>query len=265
MNNIYIGSYGGLGNRLKNLVSGMIMADNIGSKLFVEWIVNSHCGCRYDEIFQYPEINLAPPRMPDEKINFSIPRSKDWQLIIDNEIISIRNISDIHKEIISTYFQKFIPIDTIKSQIDTYIKQYQFHEKYTVGIHYRYDNEWLSKKEIQDQIQAGKNFTQCFLDQMHQYDKSTQFFLASSNNNNISNLLESKNLIYNTKKSNSNENARSLNRNKIAMIEAVIDMYILSLCNEIIITPNSTFSECAWYIGGCKARLFDPITQKYIT
>lgn len=264
MTNIYIGSSGGLGNKMKNLVSGMIMSDSIDGKLFVEWIVSSHCGCRYDEIFESPQINTMPPNTHNEKINFSIPRSQDWQLLINNEIININNISEYHKKIISTYFQKFIPIETIRYKIDTFINEYNLDQKYTIGIHYRYDNEWLTKKEIQDQIQSGKNFAQCFFDKISQYNATTQFFLAFSNNNIISNFSHVKNLVYNTKNSNTNENARNLNRNKIAMIEAVIDMYLLSLCNEIIITPNSTFSECAWYIGGCKAKLFDPILQKYI-
>jgi hypothetical protein len=59
-------------------------------------------------------------------------------------------------------------------------------------------------------------------------------------------------------------NKKNLRRDKIAMQEAILDLYTLAKCDEIIITPQSTFSECSWYLGGCKAKLYDPISKKYL-
>ena len=60
------------------------------------------------------------------------------------------------------------------------------------------------------------------------------------------------------------ENKHRVVRTKSSLIPAIIDMYLLSRCKEIVITPASTFSECAWYLSGCSARIFHPINKVYL-
>ncbi len=43
---------------------------------------------------------------------------------------------------------------------------------------------------------------------------------------------------------------------------AFLDMYLLGQCNTIIGTYASTFTECAWWFGGCKARVLIPMSAE---
>ena len=42
-------------------------------------------------------------------------------------------------------------------------------------------------------------------------------------------------------------------------IDGFVEMYLLSQCfKKLIVTFSSTYSECAWWFGGCKAEVFMP-------
>lgn len=40
-----------------------------------------------------------------------------------------------------------------------------------------------------------------------------------------------------------------------SMVDAVADMWLLGCCPEMIVSPESTFSEVAWWWGGCTSRV----------
>lgn len=50
---------------------------------------------------------------------------------------------------------------------------------------------------------------------------------------------------------------RLANKNPASMIDAVADMWLLGHGKELIASPDSTFSEVAWWWGGCKC----PVTM----
>lgn len=254
---IYINSVGGLGNRLKNIVSGMILSDQQNKLLKVYWILNSHFGCNFNDIFKYPKLDL----LKDPVEVFDIPRNRDWQLIINNENISIYNIQDNNKIIASEYFSKFILHDEVRQLLDYYMEKFDIINKYTIGVHFRYDNEWITCRQMTN----NQEFIDLFISKMSTYtEKNSQFFISCANTETTKLFLKHHSIIYAPKTIETNLTYRNLNRNKQAMVEAVIDMYILSKCREIIITPLSTFSECAWYLGKCSPRLYNPISKTYI-
>ena len=45
------------------------------------------------------------------------------------------------------------------------------------------------------------------------------------------------------------------NKDYKSMIDAVADMWILGQCAEMIVSPESTFSEVAWWWGGCRSQV----------
>lgn len=45
------------------------------------------------------------------------------------------------------------------------------------------------------------------------------------------------------------------NKDYSSMVDAVADMWILGHCSEMIVSPESTFSEVAWWWGGCNANV----------
>lgn len=78
MDNIYICSYGGIGNRLKNIVSGMILSHTTNKPLYVYCPINDHCGCHFEDLFEYPVLNFVSRNTFEEP---SIPRYLDAKFI----------------------------------------------------------------------------------------------------------------------------------------------------------------------------------------
>lgn len=255
---IFIRSLGGIGNRMKNLVSGMILAEKEKKELLVEWPINCHLDCNYSDIFLHPKINFIQ-NTPDNLL--SIARDKDSFIFIDNLNVTISN-SNSYKEIIISNFNKFIP----KTEISDKLIDFES-DKQIVGIHYRYDDEWIEcRSDLQRMIKNNINFFDLFLQKIYSYNlESTIFFISCSNNIVLDKFKKINiNKIFYQKTQDSNLNKYKLNRNKVATEEAVLDLYTLAKCDDIIITPQSTFCECAWYLGNCKAKLYNPISQKYL-
>lgn len=261
--NIKILSLGSLGNRLKNLASGMILSDLTGKDLLVYWIVNHYFGCNFEDIFEHPKLNICKEFKGTPKL--SIERNKDSELIINEKTITIGNISEDEKNIVSKIFKKFKPIKEVQDIINFYINKFNLENKFTVGIHYRYDDEWIKcRPDISEKIRNGTNFIELFKSKIFNYNQdNTQFFLSCPNSKIASNFFDINNIIFQDKCIEQNLEVKNLNRNKEGIIEAVIDLYLLSMCKEIIVTPASTFSECSWYLGGCSARVFNPISGNY--
>jgi hypothetical protein len=47
------------------------------------------------------------------------------------------------------------------------------------------------------------------------------------------------------------------------VVDGFIDCLLLSKCSTIIGTWCSTFTECAWWFGGCKAKVIIPEPLNY--
>ena len=49
-------------------------------------------------------------------------------------------------------------------------------------------------------------------------------------------------------------------------LEALVEILLLSKCeNKLFLTEGSTFGECAWWFGGCKAEVYRPTIMKNVS
>lgn len=80
---------------------------------------------------------------------------------------------------------------------------------------------------------------------MRIYGKKQRFFISAMNSK-----------IYNEFKKEFGDQVFELHDKKYSsMVDAVADMYLLGIGKELIASPGSTFSEVAWWLGGCKANV----------
>ena len=87
---------GGLGNRLKCLISSMRIAAKLSLKLFVYWPLNNHCRCGFSELFEnsIPEIDpkayrrdakyiyLSECLVDDNKFKNDVVINYSWRFIL---------------------------------------------------------------------------------------------------------------------------------------------------------------------------------------
>lgn len=256
---IYLASYGGLGNRIKHLVSGMILSEQTGYDIDLYWPINDHLSCKFEDLFVSPQFNRILPR---DKTPAHISLKDGYSLWLNDKVVSFTNDSVV-KNIITSFFKKLQIhshiIDTANRFIETSLQD----TKHIIGIHYRYDKEWFTSR---GNLKTSIDYTDFFIQKMLTYDQdSTKFFISSANQQAIQPFMRFNNVICYNKQYESNTHVRYKERNTTAVIEALVDMYILSRCKEIIITPLSTFSECAWFFGDCKPLIYDPIrTNRYL-
>lgn len=264
MKSIFVKSIGGLGNRLNNLVSGMILADQTSSDLYMDWPSTRYLPNDYDELFCEPNPKRFNCTSDDV---LTIPRNRDHQLIINDKHISYTNATEEDTKIIKKYFAKIKPHPEVLDVINNFAKENNLEN--AVGIHYRYDNEWVGRSDLQGRIQQGFSFQKMMLDIVDSYAKNSVVFLSCSDQKDQALFKQFSNVktFEKTESVHSEatpENKHRVVRTKSSLIPAIIDMYLLSRCKEIVITPASTFSECAWYLSGCSARIFHPINKVYL-
>jgi hypothetical protein len=255
-------SRGGIGNRLNNLISAMIAADTMGYDLNIYWQTNNHLNCEFSDIFSEPQITTKLWTNAKDPDCLHLPQ--DCKLFINDKKINYCNMTDSEQKLIISYFKKFKIHQYIQDRVNLFINNFFKESQRIIGIHFRYDPEWLlARRNLA--TQGADFYSSLFLNKMYQYDQSaTTFFISTSNNESRKAFLISDNVVYYDKQIDSNMCMRHMNRNKLAVIDAIIDMHILSKCDEIIVTPNSTFSECAWFFGECKPLVYNPINQRYL-
>jgi len=272
----YSMSTGGIANRLKTMVSLMRLAEKTESRFSFYWPKNKLCNINFCELFESPnkEISFEEAknilRSKNKKyyldgLNlFDFPGKKKvifagWRFIIGkNEKISLskdmffRNEKSldykfwkvplkIRKEI-QEGLKSFKPINPLKSKINFFEKKYTLHER--VGIHMRRGDF----KEAQEISPDDKFIIK--IKQILKTNPKTKFFLCTDDKN--SEKLLKKNF-GNKIISYPKKNFDRLDEKFIQ--QGLIDLFLLSKTKEILGTYLSSFTELAWWIGGCKAKI----------
>ncbi len=259
---------GGLGNRIKCLVSSMRIAERQSKKLILFWPVDYDCGCRFLDLFENKirEITQGELQQLIKKTDFnqSYRICDTWRLLplpqdglpqnfsrayiseegnnIDFEYdripLSVRN--DILK-----YLNRLAPNKYIMEKTDEFCKKF---DDYTIAVNIR---SWEGEKrsglfdirnvyKVMDKKKEGAFFIVCdspaILEQV------------------ISRYGE-KALVY---------PGRTFpgDRKSVEGIQdALIELLLLAKSKNLTASYLSTFSEMAWWFGGCKAKVeIIPIT-----
>lgn len=270
----------GLGNKLRAVASAAVIAQAQNRNLLIVWIPDVHYQAKFNEHFDDSQLCVVSKPIPGQVPIANIaPTSKggcnsfakpiDFQTILnDIYIVSATIISDISttwaKE--CKWIQNHIqPLSWIQKKID-YFKNL-FGIRKTIGVHIRMGQE-ASKYAFEDwsnysaaqRKEATQNRGEChythFMAEMEKHwarDPNQRFFLCADSEQ-IYKEFERKypqrygNYIVHTEKD-------SWDRSSGQLTNAVIDVFLLSMCSEVYGSAWSSFTELAQRLGQPRVKV----------
>ena len=137
------------------------------------------------------------------------------------------------------------PIDTLQNKINSVSEQ--FNEK-TVSVHIR---SWNRNKEVGRRSQLFD--LEKYKNEMKKYDNTYTFYI-STDSQQVKDYFHNQtdfNLIFYPRSSDLNT-SRDF---ELGIQEDLIELYLLSKNSIFIGSHFSTFSEVAWYLGGCTKNI----------
>lgn len=236
-----------LGNRIKSYASHMARYD----KVMIEKPTDVHL---------FENFELATP----EDIQKYPHTGSVWRLLVNEDeehyIENLKTIDGLYNKVPQYFIDKYVPVfqkfklkPDLQKVIDEMTKDWD--KDNMVGINIR---SWLPPID-----NCGRSVWIDFegFEREAQKLNSTQKFFFSSDNIEINNYYKSKypnqiitlprtvNVIAN------DGHVDDVQQTK----EAFLEMYLLSQCKKkIVCSFGSTFSEAAWWFGGCKAEVVTP-------
>jgi len=241
---------GGLGNRMRAVDAAMILSKKIDKPLHVVWRRNSALNCNFDELFLMPksiakliQVDAKTParelpaaydnHIDQKRMEHLVRQGYDFEALRADRAVFISTWSRFYGA--NDFFRDLIPIAPLQNIIDAYAKNF----KNTVGVHIRRTD---NVKSIQHSP------TPRFIELMQKeidHNASAKFFLATDSPEEEERLKNrfTDRIITHRK--------RSLSRkNRLAIQDALIDLFCLSKCQKLIGSYWSSFTDTAAKIGG---------------
>jgi hypothetical protein len=250
---IYIGARWGLCNRIKAVVSGMRLREELHrQRLIIQWPQDADCGCALDQLFDNP-LTVAP----------WIPRSdlpECWRLwISEGEVpegfasnyqpwdgrsidLEYERIPERLQRIYTRHFGALSPVPAIRARVEALAGSLADD---VVGVHVRRGDFGSSNRQ-------GQNDGQFFeaMDAVLRDRPAARFVLATDSAETERLFVERyrARIVHHPKTS-------RVRSQSAAIKDALVDLLLLARCPQLIGTFSSTFSEVAWWMGGCRARV----------
>jgi hypothetical protein len=251
---IYVDTRWGLCNRLKTVASAMRLCDERRRpRLVIRWPVDSDCGCRFARLFDN-SFEVAP----------SIPRSDVpdyWRLWIagddlpngfashhyqapDGRSIDLEyeRIPERLQRIYARHFGALSPLPAIRERVEVVAAGLPGE---AVGVHVR-------RGDFRRPYRPAQNDGQFFaaMDAVLRDRPGTRFVLATDSEETERLFVERYRvrIVCHPKRTRARDQEEAIQ-------DALIDLLLLARCPVLIGTYSSTFSEVAWWIGGCRARV----------
>ena len=258
---------GGLSNRLKSYVSALRLDPN--AKIY--WpILNSYrnhnhiLNCSFSKLFKntievdtytpsniYNSHCLAIKESDNLPENFNTFTSKCSVKFSKSDKLQ-RNIDFMYNKIPESIKNEYVelfkilkPIDTLQNNINKFSQQ--FNEK-TISVHIRSwnRNKEMGRRSYLFDLEKYKN-------EMNKYDNSYTFYI-STDSQQVKDYFQNQNnynIIFYPRTSDLNS-SRDF---ELGIQEDLIELYLLSKNSIFIGSHFSTFSEVAWYLGGCTKNI----------
>lgn len=199
----------------------------------------------------------------EEDIKIYPHTGSGWRLLVDDDevkyIDKYKTIDQLYNDTPQYFVDKYLPIfqslrirPNIQKIIDSFTAEWD--KENMIGLHIR---------TSLPPVDSGRNMPwidfEGFEKEILKYPSTQKFFLASDNNE-VSNHYMSKypeQIITYPKKDIVRNDAHFDDLDQT--IDGFVEMYLLSQCfKKLIVTFSSTYSECAWWFGGCKAEVVMP-------
>ena len=230
-------------------------------KIYVSYLA------RYDEVLveknedRFIFTNFKPCNK-DEDIKIYPWTGSGWRLLVnENEeqyIKKYKTIDQLYNHTPQYFIDKYLPIwnslninPEIKKYIDDFTREWDKDDM--IGIHIR-----TNYPPVDDGSRSVWVDFEGFERQVQMYSSSQKFFLASDYEPIIDyykNKYPNQIITYPKRDIVRHDSVDNMQQS----VDSFMDMYLLSQCyKKLILTFGTTFSECSWWFGGCRAEVVMP-------
>lgn len=274
-------THGGLGNRLKNIVSCMKLSDEYNLQINIQWEKKPFvCNCNFNDLY---ENDFSINNLSNIKINYPFNPFACWRLYVSNKDNIPNNFTKIKKNFIgdklsgNINYTRFIDLEynritdslknqyinyfnslklkkEIKEKIDSFTNK-NFNDK-TISVHFRGVRigdckNWQKKETHKKFIEQWK---EKYINEMKKYSSDYNFYFTCINKEIIDffkNIFKNRIITYEKSFFLKEENKDNIGYYQ----DDLVELYLLSKNNIIIGSHSSTYTEVAWYLGGCTKNI----------
>lgn len=253
----------GLCNRLKCLISCMRLATKLSRTVELYWPKNHKCGCHFSDLFE----NKILERRSEMSVRWLAGKTDKylpvdtWRLLVFPAELSNHSARE-HPSLCQSghdidfeferiplsirhdylnYLDRLIPSRYVREQVETYSKLF---DDRTISLSIR---SWPEEDMRRESLFRIEN-VYAVIDRYN----AANFFVSSDADWILNNLILKygrRILFYPKRKAGSGRNSRT------GMQDILIDLLLLSKNKHLVASYFSTFSELAWWFGGCKAKV----------
>jgi len=266
---------GGLSNRLKCLISGMRIAEKTSSRLLLYWPYNDHFCCKFSNLFKNqieeitPEAYQAFANAKKEYKNCRVVSSWRFQILPEDDLPEdfFHDLQDSAVGCIDLEFDRIpVPIrtdflkyirkiciaDTIAQRVDEFSRKMG---RNPVGLHIRTWSREMDVKYAERRFFFDLGLIYKMMDRI----KNSAFYISTDSEEVLKHLQQRYGeKILHCPKKDTKEGQSTRNEE-----DALIDLLLLSKCNELKVSHTSTFGEMAWWLGGCSSKVEVIPIKKY--
>ncbi len=255
----------GLCNRIKCLASSMRIADKLSRSVALSWTPNSHCCCLFSDLFEN-----RIPELLDSELNaiLSVPHmfeGDQWYVVDTWMLLMLPNdlpehfsracrsitgktidheydrIPDAIRNDYLRYFTALVPIEFIKREVEEFARRF---DNNTISVSIR---SWPESKSRSEKLFSLESVYRV-LDR----EEGSSFFVGCDSEEVLTHITRR----YGQRVISYPHSVKVGDRlSKRGMQEALIDLLLLSKNKRLKASAYSTFSEVAWWFGGCKASV----------
>ena len=272
---IIAANLGGISNRIKCIISMWKLGDEYNRETLLYWPLNHTCGAKFSDLFenkiekiskeQLENINKKDIRIYGQDcITIRDPHEKflvsgTWRLLLTGKEISNYpdlskdgidlNFSQIPEKVIQNiliHLKKLKPLRSIEREVNNFQRKHNITN--CVGVHIR-RGDFADRKTSPGKVSSDEKFIER-MNELVKENYKTKFFLCTDSKE-VEEKLEKifpKRIIKFPKTSFTRTEVR-------ATQEGLMDLLLLSKTKHILGTYKSTFTEMAWWIGECKAKV----------
>jgi hypothetical protein len=272
----------GLCNRIKCLVSSMRLADKLSRTIALSWIPNSACCCRFCDLFENRILELR-----DYELNTVLNKpymfeSDQWYVVETPSLLVMPNelpdhFSRVYRSITGKtidheydripcairnsylkYFTALVPTGFIKKEVEKFATEF---DNNTISVHIRsWTDAWPApvRKYMTDKgVKSAEDRSETLFSlekvyRMLDKEEGSSFFVSCDSKEVLRHITRR----YGRRVISYPHSVKVGDRlSKRGMQEALIDLLLLSKNNRLKVSAYSTFSEVAWWFGGCTASV----------
>lgn len=240
MSELHLQVLAGLSNRLRSLVSGICLAEELGLHLVVHWSLDHACGALFDQLFD-------PSTLPPFVHVTSDRLLKAYHVLSDTELPLIKAAWNRETPLVLKSYAHFHTSDMPRWL--TYFRQLQPRKEILEDVSQRLSSMDMSKCigvhiRRTDHVKCiAASPVEAFLTKL---DTTESFLIVATDDMGVRKTLEQRyqGRIFFA--------SHVLERfSEIGMREALIDFLCLSRCPFILGSTHSSYSEMAGLYGGC--------------